>query len=86
MHLNNAPPAEQIAFKYIESECTIHECNTMQKKCDNKQQPAGEECNQMKCNENVKNALTCIEEMHMNAFGKKLHPHFWGKLHLSQHT
>jgi hypothetical protein len=40
-------------------------CSTMQ---------AGEECNPMKCNENVENASECMS-MHLNAYGKKQH-HF----------
>jgi hypothetical protein len=35
---------------------------------------AGEECNLMKCNENVENASKCMS-MHLNAYGKKQH-HF----------
>jgi hypothetical protein len=35
---------------------------------------AGEECNPMKCNENVENASECMS-MHLNAYGKKQH-HF----------
>jgi hypothetical protein len=35
---------------------------------------AGEECNLMKCNENVENASECMS-MHLNAYGKKQH-HF----------
>ena len=38
---------------------------------------AGEECNLMKCNENVENASKCMS-MHLNAYGKKQH-HIWGK-------
>ena len=38
---------------------------------------AGEECNLMKCNENVENASECMS-MHINAYGKKQH-HFRGK-------
>jgi hypothetical protein len=44
-------------------------------KCNHMQyHAAGEECNLMKCNENVENASECMS-MHLNAYGKKQH-HF----------